>query len=255
MRSINDPGRSVCLNPPHAAKASWWGWFKSLYLQVHRERMTEDSFPLYEGRSEHMHTLCHNAEKQPRIHRIPNIWFKLKISGKEWRCTVKYERFIIMELCHSTSLHTWISVRLPVDTKLILLWVQLETKEPGNFVATCNVNVLTKKIPSDYKKALHSFTNTFPLLGFIGASRNSTNKKAKTSKAFIWTSGRCLDRFLISPWSLLCNFSLQVSLAIHTPGWELGRGLPAVQPNWEGQKLTVIWRVSNENCVLYVADL
>lgn len=68
--------------------------------------MTEDSFPLYEGRSEHMHILHPDAEKQPRIYRIPNIWFKLKISRKEWRYTVKYERFIIMELCHSTSLHT-----------------------------------------------------------------------------------------------------------------------------------------------------
>lgn len=107
--------------------------------------MTEDSFPLHAGRSEHMHTLHPHAEKQPRTHRIPNIWLKLKISRKEWRCMVKYERFITMELCHSTSLHTYISVRLPVDTKLILLWVQLETKEPGNVIATCNVNVLTKK--------------------------------------------------------------------------------------------------------------
>lgn len=68
--------------------------------------MTEDSFPRSEGRSEHMHTLHHDVEKQPRIHKIPNTWFKLKRSGKEWRCAVKYERFIIMELCHATSLHT-----------------------------------------------------------------------------------------------------------------------------------------------------
>lgn len=68
--------------------------------------MTEDSFPLHEGRSEHMHTLHCDAKKRPRIYKIPNICFKLKISGKERRCAVKYERFIIMELCHSTLLHT-----------------------------------------------------------------------------------------------------------------------------------------------------
>lgn len=47
--------------------------------------MTEDSFPQYKGRFQHMHALHHNAEKQSRIHKIPNIWFKLKISGEEAR--------------------------------------------------------------------------------------------------------------------------------------------------------------------------
>lgn len=52
---------------------------------------------------------------------------------------VKYERFVMVKLCHS------ISVTPTLDTKLVRLRVQLETKEPGNSVATCNINELTEK--------------------------------------------------------------------------------------------------------------
>lgn len=81
-----------------------------------------------------------------------------------------------MELCHSTSLHTYLS-----NCLLILNSSFYEfslTKEPGNFVATCDVNVLKKSLQIQLHYCI-------PLLGFIGASRNSTNEKAKTSKAFI----------------------------------------------------------------------
>lgn len=78
---------------------------------------------------------------------------------------VKYERFIMVKLCHSISLHTFISVTPTLVTKLVRLRVQLETKESGNSVATCDINVLTEKYhPLRLKEASTANAARIPLI-------------------------------------------------------------------------------------------